>query len=612
MPLADHRGLEARIIAVGPYPLRIRCRATNTGPLSMATSSHPQAGPSRTHLPSLEPALPPQHSHIRPPPPTIVNHIQDDNDDVKDVDALAADEPEESCLICLTSPIIDRSILPNCSHSLFCFRCILTWIQVSSASYKGKARQGSPGGVAGEGDEEECRWGRCPLCNRGIGRYILHAVRRGRRGDVNWERWWLRRGEHTSGYGREDEEVQRAARRSILEERRRRRSRQDGATPRNSSRDTTGKQADLDFARQITQRRQIYSHGRYAKHLGSNPTTGLGPPPSPSAIRAKPHLLSSALPSFLRRELLALPLWSSPTSSSNSSSSTSTTDPTMTATSTALDVPFLITYLRSLLQHLDVRSEGFVKLLGEVLGDGPRERQLAEHFSHELGVFLRLGARGNVKRFDAVVAYDVDGEEEAERVNGTRERRARDEGRAGSKRQRESSREQTSGYGPARGPSLSPRPQITAPEEGGQAFPSERVSLSPSPSSSPPSAPPPPAPDRQEIISKRSLLLQRLAAASAEQRERALKEQLRVAVKAKGTAKGLDGNEAGVKPADEGGDSIDEEKKEEHRAAAAAVADGGSTSPNQQREEELRRSLVEARTNKAKAKGTLAAARLVD
>lgn len=661
-------------LKVDPFQLEgtAHCTAQWQGPasLSMAAASHSQAGPSRTHLPPLEPAVPQQSSHIRVPSQTVL-HAQEDED------AAAAGEAEDSCLICLTSPIADRSILPNCSHSLFCFRCIITWIQVSSASYKGKIRQGSPsGGALGdeasassarerEREREECSWGRCPLCNRGIGRYILHAVRRGRKGDVNWERWWLRRGEHTSGHGREDEEVQRAARRSILEERRRRRQRQEGSTTRNSSRDTTGRQADLDFARQIAHRRQIYSHGRYAKvscstggtqpsrysrsdltslsssqHLGSNPTTGLGPAPSPSSIRAKPHLLSPALPSFLRRELLALPLWSSPASSS--SSSTSTPDPTSgmatpTMTSTALDVPFLTTYLLSLLQHLDVRSEGFVKLLGEVLGDGHWERQLAEHFSHELCLFLRLGARGSVKRFDALASYEVG--EEAERVEKRDERRTGDEVGSSGKRRRESpepgpslsvnsSSDEASRHRKARDPpslaSAKARTQVLKDHPKPIQHP-ERANLSPSPSpsisnlstSSSSSVSPAAHPQREEIIAKRAHLLHRLASTSASattmteqsdiERERALKAQLLLAAQTRVPSRAQPSLEPelvlepgpgpGPVPVGVGGNASHTGSTCATASAVRAGSGSGSciSTSTRQREEELKRSLLAAR-----------------
>ena len=33
---------------------------------------------------------------------------------------------EPSCIICL-GPIVDRTILPSCSHDAFCFECLLVW-----------------------------------------------------------------------------------------------------------------------------------------------------------------------------------------------------------------------------------------------------------------------------------------------------------------------------------------------------------------------------------------------------------------------------------------------------------------------------------------------------
>ena len=37
---------------------------------------------------------------------------------------------EPSCIICL-GPIVDRTILPACSHDAFCFECLLVWTGVN-------------------------------------------------------------------------------------------------------------------------------------------------------------------------------------------------------------------------------------------------------------------------------------------------------------------------------------------------------------------------------------------------------------------------------------------------------------------------------------------------
>lgn len=54
-----------------------------------------------------------------------------------------------SCLICLGS-ISDRTVLPRCLHSSFCFVCILRWAALKS---------------------------RCPLCQRDMGDYVIHGIR---------------------------------------------------------------------------------------------------------------------------------------------------------------------------------------------------------------------------------------------------------------------------------------------------------------------------------------------------------------------------------------------------------------------------------------------------
>lgn len=44
----------------------------------------------------------------------------EDNEDHNTADS------EPSCIICL-GPIVDRTILPSCSHDAFCFECLLVW-----------------------------------------------------------------------------------------------------------------------------------------------------------------------------------------------------------------------------------------------------------------------------------------------------------------------------------------------------------------------------------------------------------------------------------------------------------------------------------------------------
>lgn len=60
------------------------------------------------------------------------------------------EEEEPTCLICL-STIQDRTLLPQCAHSLFCFDCILEWFRTGHK--------------------------RCPLCCRDVERYVIHEIR---------------------------------------------------------------------------------------------------------------------------------------------------------------------------------------------------------------------------------------------------------------------------------------------------------------------------------------------------------------------------------------------------------------------------------------------------
>ncbi|CDR99534.1 hypothetical protein, partial [Sporisorium scitamineum] len=62
----------------------------------------------------------------------LMDDEPDDQDDHTSSSATEEVDDEESswCLICHTSPISDRTVLPQCLHSQFCFTCILRWIHI--------------------------------------------------------------------------------------------------------------------------------------------------------------------------------------------------------------------------------------------------------------------------------------------------------------------------------------------------------------------------------------------------------------------------------------------------------------------------------------------------
>lgn len=114
---------------------------------------------------------------------TIVIKDESDGADADDAD----DSSHDLCLICLRSDIQDRSVLPTCLHSLFCFECILQWSEIKRT---------------------------CPLCKRPIGDYILHNVRN----DSDYSRHFLRPESGAQGH---DAAIAAAAEGSIDAERQR-------------------------------------------------------------------------------------------------------------------------------------------------------------------------------------------------------------------------------------------------------------------------------------------------------------------------------------------------------------------------------------------------------
>lgn len=282
--------------------------------------------------------------------------VTDDSDE--DAGGDDNDSEPDICLICLRSDIQDRSILPACLHSLFCFECILQWAQV-----------------------KRC----CPLCNRPLGDYILHNVRN----DSDYSRHFLRPPKEESELqpsASNNSSASSAATAAALARRRRlpirpRDGERSGWTewaPSGSGASEEATEAAVaEHTRSIERRRLVYREGLYAKHIGNNRYSGFRPPPSPRDITTQPHHLERLTP-FLHRELYALPL---PPDS--------------------LDVEFLMTYISSIFKTMHVRSEGAVRLLAEFFGS----RALAEHFTHEVMTFCRSPAR-DCRGFDKRVEYD--------------------------------------------------------------------------------------------------------------------------------------------------------------------------------------------------------------
>ncbi|KAH9934252.1 uncharacterized protein B0H18DRAFT_1082816 [Fomitopsis serialis] len=243
---------------------------------------------------------------------------------------------EEHCSICL-QPFVDRTVVPTCSHE-FCFECLLIWTDQSR---------------------------RCPLCSQSTGDYLIHHIR----SRYDYQKHYLT-ALRTSP---RPQSAAAAAQRDARRRARTRREREWGRRQREAQ-----DEADV-LERAIEQRRWVYRHHLYAKHVASNPYTRYRPFPTPAQFSASQDLISRATV-FLRRELR---VW------------------------VGLDVEFLTTFTLSLMKSLDIRSEPAVRLLAEFLDmDSGGERVNAEHFAHELYSYLRSPYR-DLARYDEVVQYDV-------------------------------------------------------------------------------------------------------------------------------------------------------------------------------------------------------------
>ncbi|KAG0150607.1 hypothetical protein CROQUDRAFT_58027 [Cronartium quercuum f. sp. fusiforme G11] len=177
----------------------------------------------------------------------------DDQPNKPEREQVNREENEVRCTICL-SELIDKTIISPCYHAQYCFRCVLTWTQLSR---------------------------RCPLCCGPI-EYLLHNLS----SQADHERYYplpllpphqppsnSRAGQRSSSARRT---VPAARLQEIREEERAR------------------------FA--LDRRRYVYRHSLYAKHIAANPSTRFRPISTRTFNRDQAAFKARAT-SFLRREL---------------------------------------------------------------------------------------------------------------------------------------------------------------------------------------------------------------------------------------------------------------------------------------------------------------------
>jgi len=209
-------------------------------------SSGPPA--KRVKLESPSPLRSPSVVEISPPGGDDTTHHEGD----ETVD-------EEHCSICL-QPFADRTVVPTCSHE-FCFECLLIWTDQSR---------------------------RCPLCSQSTGDYLIHRIR----SRYDYQKHYLT-ALRTSP---RPQSAAAAAQRDARRRARTRREREWGRRQREAQ-----DEADV-LERAIEQRRWVYRHHLYAKHVASNLYTRYRPFPTPAQFSASQDLISRATV-FLRREL---------------------------------------------------------------------------------------------------------------------------------------------------------------------------------------------------------------------------------------------------------------------------------------------------------------------
>ncbi|KAF8265872.1 hypothetical protein EI94DRAFT_1587436 [Lactarius quietus] len=262
---------------------------------------------------------------------------------------------DEQCTICL-QPIVDRTLVPTCSHE-FCFECLMMW--------SGQSR-------------------RCPLCSQDIGDHLIHRIR----STYDYQKHFLPPLRTSPRpLPRSD-----GARIAAMH---RRRERAWGPRDRAAQ-----DEADA-LERAVSRRRWIYQHNLYAKHVASNKYTRYRPYPTPAQFTASQDLISR-MTIFLRRELLVWP---------NADVEARLSPMYRLSVGPNIDVKFLVTFVISIMKAIDIRSESAIKLLAEFLDMDapyiPGERHVnAEHFAHEIYCYLRSPYRNSCIRLDRTGTSD--------------------------------------------------------------------------------------------------------------------------------------------------------------------------------------------------------------
>ncbi|CAD6923790.1 unnamed protein product [Tilletia controversa] len=300
----------------------------------------------------------------------------------EDLDAQSA----TLCIICLTDRALDQTLLPACSHSQYCFLCIVGWATLPRPSHASSSSSVPS----------------CPLCKTPIGPYVLHHLRA--KDDAS--KHYLRPPATSLPYYTPNHYN------SAELWRRRGRGRR---TP-SSQQQRHEEDPDDSLERTLAFRRRLYTHLVFSKHIASNRHTRWKPLPPPSAFRPEsgsgrgdstaptvgvsnwsPAVLQSRALAFLRRELLLFPHLHALDSEPPQQHDVQPGRRRETSSKTP-SLSFVTTYIFSLLQTLDLRSETMTRLLAEFLcpqgsstsASAPTSiSTVAELFAHELASWLR-------------------------------------------------------------------------------------------------------------------------------------------------------------------------------------------------------------------------------
>ncbi|CAD6890847.1 unnamed protein product [Tilletia laevis] len=251
----------------------------------------------------------------------------------EDLDAQSA----TLCIICLTDRALDQTLLPACSHSQYCFLCIVGWATLPRPSHASSSSSVPS----------------CPLCKTPIGPYVLHHLRA--KDDA---KLWRRRGR--------------------------------GRRTPSSQQQRHEEDPDDSLERTLAFRRRLYTHlSGSGRGDSTAPTVGVS--------NWSPAVLQSRALAFLRRELLLFPHLHALDSEPPQQHDVQPGRRRETSSKTP-SLSFVTTYIFSLLQTLDLRSETMTRLLAEFLcpqgsstsASAPTSiSTVAELFAHELASWLR-------------------------------------------------------------------------------------------------------------------------------------------------------------------------------------------------------------------------------